>query len=108
MNRRVVVTGMGLVSPFGDDVDLSWRKLLDGESCITKVESVDLSDSKVKIGGEIKWEKIGGWFDPYKYIPKGSLNRCSRSILYGIAASPIALLPAAQADTTAKLGPWQL
>ena len=59
--RRVVVTGMGLISPLGNSVQESWSNCINGSSGISK-NIVDLEDIPVKVGGRIKN------FDPTKYI----------------------------------------
>lgn len=86
-----MVTGMGSVSPFGCDVDESWGKLLDGRSCASLVESVNLDGLNVKIGGEVKWKKDGGWFDPAFYMNPRDVNRTSRFVVYGLVAADIAM-----------------
>ncbi|KAG6399410.1 hypothetical protein SASPL_140891 [Salvia splendens] len=52
--KRIVITGMGLVSVFGSDIDLYYNKLLDGESGITLIDRFDTSDFTVKIAGQIR------------------------------------------------------
>jgi len=52
--RRVVITGMGTVNPLGNNVEESWRNLLDGKSGIKKITSFDPNDSKCQIAGEVK------------------------------------------------------
>ena len=93
MNRRVVITGTSSVSPFGIGLDTSWSKLIAGESCISEVESVDLSDCRSKIGGEIKWSNFpnGGWFDPSVYLSPKSISRAGKFITYGVIASRLAM-----------------
>src|SRR5574344_609263 len=52
--RRVVVTGMGIVSPFGLGVKLFWDSLKAGKSGITKIESIPLEGQSVTVAGEVK------------------------------------------------------
>ena len=52
--RRVVVTGMGLVSPLGNDVETSFKHMIEGKNGIDFITLCDVSDSKVKIAGEVK------------------------------------------------------
>ena len=52
--RRVVVTGLGAISPLGNDVETNWRKAADGISGIGWITRFDVSDLPVKIGGEVK------------------------------------------------------
>ena len=49
--RRVVVTGMGMLSPVGGNLDESWKNLLAGKSGISKIEHFDTTDFSVKIAG---------------------------------------------------------
>ncbi|HFQ14778.1 MAG TPA: beta-ketoacyl-ACP synthase II, partial [Rhodobacteraceae bacterium] len=51
--RRVVVTGLGLLTPLGCGVEHVWRRLLAGDSGINRIESFDVSDITAKIGGQI-------------------------------------------------------
>jgi 3-oxoacyl-[acyl-carrier-protein] synthase II len=68
MNRRVLVTGLGIVTSLGQEVETFWRRLLAGESGISRIERFDTSAFTVKIGGEIKD------FDPAKYIDRRDLR----------------------------------
>ena len=54
--RRVVVTGMGMLSPVGGNLDESWKNLLAGKSGISKIEHFDTTDFSVKIAGLVKEE----------------------------------------------------
>ncbi|MCK5274819.1 MAG: hypothetical protein KAR37_09250 [Alphaproteobacteria bacterium] len=51
--KRVVVTGIGLVTPLGSGVDHVWNRLINGESGISAIKSFDVSDLPAKIGGEV-------------------------------------------------------
>jgi 3-oxoacyl-[acyl-carrier-protein] synthase II len=52
--KRVVVTGMGVVSPIGNDVSMFWNHLIEGKSGISKIDHFDVSNSKTKIAGTVK------------------------------------------------------
>ncbi|MCO7225887.1 beta-ketoacyl-ACP synthase II [Pleionea sp. CnH1-48] len=54
MNRRVVITGMGLLSPLGEGVSVNWEALLEGRSGISNISKFDTSEFPIKIAGEIK------------------------------------------------------
>ena len=52
--RRVVVTGLGLVTPLGGDVETTWANLIAGKSGIAPITRFDVTDQKAKIAGEVK------------------------------------------------------
>ena len=52
--RRVVVTGLGVVSPIGNDVDTFWRRLVAGESGVGYITRFDTTDYKVRIAAEVQ------------------------------------------------------
>ena len=85
MNRRTVVTGMGVISPVGHDVDTFWNALLNGESGVGPVTRFDVSSYTTRIAAEVKD------FDGSKYIDKKELRRMDLSEQYAIAASEQAL-----------------
>lgn len=83
--RRVVVTGLGLVSPVGNDVASAWSNLLEGRSGIDRVTRFDASAFRVQIAGEVKN------FNVDDYIQSKEARRMDVFIHYGIAASVQAL-----------------
>ena len=87
--RRVVVTGLGVISPLGNDVDTFWRRLVAGESGVAEITRFDTSDQKVHIAGEVKD------FDPEQYIEKRNVRRLDLFSRYAVAAAKMA---AADAD----------
>ena len=62
--RRVVITGLGAVSPFGVGVDKFWHSLVEGKSGITTSELIDVSKHVVKISGEVKNFNAEDYLDP--------------------------------------------
>ena len=62
--RRVVVTGLGIVSPLGRGVEHNWKSLLAGKSGIRKIEGVDLKDIPVTIAGQVPWGTGENEFNP--------------------------------------------
>jgi 3-oxoacyl-[acyl-carrier-protein] synthase II len=79
--RRIVVTGLGLVTPVGNTVDESWRQILAGQSGIDKVTRFDPSPLSVQFAGEVKGFKIED------YIPAKEARHMDAFIHYGIAAA---------------------
>jgi len=78
--RRVVVTGLGLVSPVGNDVESSWEAMKSGKSGISTLTQIDTSDFTTHFGGSIKD------FDCDRYIPSKDARRMDVFMHYGIAA----------------------
>ena len=76
MSRRVVVTGLGVTSPVGNDIDSFWKSLCSGNSGIDKVTSFDTSDYPTKIAGEVKN------IDFSQYVDAKEVKRTDRVILW--------------------------
>ena len=83
--RRVVVTGLGLVSPVGLDVKTSWENILAGKSGIRPIEHFDVSDFSVRFGGSV-WG-----FDVSKVMSPKEARKMDPFIHYGIAAAKEAI-----------------
>jgi 3-oxoacyl-[acyl-carrier-protein] synthase II len=83
--RRVAVTGVGLVSPLGNDTSATWQGLLEGRSGVGPVTRFDASAYPSRIAGEIKD------FEPTLYLEKKEVKKCDFFIQYAIAASQLAL-----------------
>jgi 3-oxoacyl-[acyl-carrier-protein] synthase II len=79
--RRVVVTGLGVVSPLGCDVDQMWRALVAGESGVGEITRFDHSDQRVHIAAEVKG------FDPEDYIEKRTVRRLDLFSRYAVGAA---------------------
>ncbi len=90
--RRVVVTGMGLVSPFGAGVDHSWKELLSGRSACTRITRFDVSDYAAKIAHSVpRGDGSNGTFNPESVLEPKELRKITDFIVYGIAAADEAL-----------------
>ncbi|WP_373084420.1 beta-ketoacyl-ACP synthase II [Zhongshania sp.] len=83
--RRVVVTGMGIISPLGNSVAETWRNILAGKSGIGAIERFDVSEFATRIGGAIKN------FDINDYMSAKEAKRFDPFIHYGVAAAEQAL-----------------
>jgi len=81
IKRRVVVTGLGVISPIGNSVEEFWNNLKEGVSGIDKLTRFDASEFSTKIAGEVKN------FDPLKYIDKKESRRLDLTEQYAIATS---------------------
>ena len=77
--RRVVVTGMGLISPLGNSVNESWSNCIKGCSGISE-NVVDVADMPIKVGGRIRD------FDPAQYIDSKDIRRLDTFVQYGVSA----------------------
>lgn len=78
--RRVVITGLGALSPVGNNVDDCWANIIDGKSGIGPIERFDVSDFPVRISGSLKG------FNVTDYIPEKDARKMDVFIHYGIAA----------------------
>jgi len=84
-NRRVVVTGIGLVSPLGIGTDVNWRALMAGQSGIGRITHFDPSAFASQIAGEVKG------FDPLQFVEKKDVKKMDVFIQYAIAAAQFAM-----------------
>jgi 3-oxoacyl-[acyl-carrier-protein] synthase II len=84
-NRRVVVTGLGVVSSVGFGKDEFWKSIINGKSGISKVDSFDTNEFRCHYAGEIKN------FDPQDFIPRRKVQFLGRTSQLAIAASSLAL-----------------
>ena len=78
---RVVVTGLGVISPLANDVDTFWRRLVAGDSGVGEITRFDHTDFKVHIAAEVKD------FDPEDYIDKRKVRRLDLFSRYAVAAA---------------------
>lgn len=81
MSRRVVVTGLGVTSPVGNDIDTFWNALCSGKCGIDKVTNFDVTDYPTKIAGEVKNIDFSQYVDPKE------VKRTDRVILLGLVAA---------------------
>jgi len=98
MMRRVVVTGLGLVTPLGGDVETSWQNLIAGKSGIAAITRFDTSDQKAKIAGEVKPKDHPMGFDPDKRVDHKVQRQVDPFIVYAIDAAGQALEDAGLAE----------
>ena len=86
MSRRVVVTGVGLVSALGTGTEVSWKNLLAGKSGVARITHFDPADYASSIAAEVKD------FDPLKFIEKKELKKMGLFIQFGLAAAEFAMV----------------
>ena len=85
MARRVVVTGLGLITPVGNSVETTWSALMSGRNGVDFIKKFDTEKFSVKFAAEVKD------FDPLKYIAKKEARKMGAFIHYAIAASTEAM-----------------
>ncbi len=85
MNRRVVITGLGLVTPVGIGVEQTWKSLSAGQSGIAEITRFDTTDYQTKIAAEVKD------FNPEDFMPKKDAKRVEPFIAFALAATRMAI-----------------
>lgn len=98
MNRRVVVTGVGLVSPLGIGTSATWEALCEGRSGIGPITKFDASDYAARIAGEVHG------FDPLAFVARKDVKKMDVFIQYAIAAADFARADAGL-EVTPELAP---
>ncbi len=91
MNRRVVITGMGLVTPLGVGVDHVWKRLLAGESGISTITKFETSDLKARIAGQVPRGTSVGEFNPDNYIEPKEQKKMDDFIHFAMGAADEAI-----------------
>ncbi len=87
MMRRVVITGMGVVTPLACDMENSWQRLINAQSGIAAIKSFDVSDLPAKIAGQIEEGEGKGQFKPDNFLNAKERRRMDDFIVYGLAAA---------------------
>ena len=86
--RRVVVTGLGIISPLGVGVENVWRQILAGRSGISGIQSFDVSDLPAKIAGQVpRGDTASGSFNADDYVPPKEQKKMDMFIVFAIAAA---------------------
>ncbi len=85
MMRRIVITGMGVISPLGNDVDTVWNNLINGISGITDIDTIDVSDIKTKVAGIVRD------FDAEERWGRKEARKLDRFCQFALAAAEQAL-----------------
>ncbi len=92
-SRRVVITGMGIVSPVGNDLETAWQKVVGGQSGIGPITDFDVSEFSTRFGGSIRD------FDASQYVPAKELKKMDPFMHFGIAAASQAIAHAGLPDS---------
>jgi len=85
MKKRVVITGMGVISPIGSGLEVFWENVKKGKCGISEIEAFDTTDYTVKIAAEVKD------FDPKEYMEKKEAKRQDRYCQFAVAAAELAV-----------------
>ena len=85
MTRRVVITGLGCVTPVGNDVPSTWDSLVSGRTGIGRITRFDPAPYETQIAGEVKG------FDPLKYMDRKDVRRTDRFTQLGVAGASQAI-----------------
>lgn len=88
MRKRVVVTGLGAITPLGNDVSTTWNGLISGRSGIDRITLFDPSSLAVQIDAEVKG------FDPLDYVDRKDARRMDRNVQFAVAAAKQAVADA--------------
>src|SRR5215813_6748488 len=83
--RRVVVTGMGALTPLGNDVESFWQGCVDGRSGLDWITLMDSTNYPVKVDGEVRG------FDPQDYMDRKEARRMARFSQFSVAAARMAI-----------------
>ncbi|ADU31129.1 3-oxoacyl-(acyl-carrier-protein) synthase 2 [Evansella cellulosilytica DSM 2522] len=89
MKKRVVITGIGAVTPLGNDIETTWEHIKNGQSGIAPITGINTDQFNVKVAGQVKG------FDPKEYIDFKEARRMARFTHFAIAASKMAVRDAA-------------
>ena len=86
--RRVVVTGMGLVTPLGIGLEQVWRRLIAGESGIRAIQSFDVSDLPSRIAAQVpRGDRASGLYNADDWVPQKDQRRMDEFIVFAMAAA---------------------
>ena len=98
--RRVVVTGMGLVTPLACGVNLTWNRLIEGKSGVGLIKSFDASELSSRIAGEVPRDPdLDGSFNVDSFLTDKEKRRMDTFIQYGLVAANLAISDAGWSPT---------
>jgi len=85
--KRVVITGMGIVSPVGTGVEYAWKNIIAGQSGVRKIDEFDVSDLASQIGGMPVRGTDAGQYNPDVAVDPRDQRKMDKAILYGVVAA---------------------
>ena len=89
--RRVVITGLGLVSPLGTGHEIAWERLTAGHNAARRVVEFDVSDLSCQIACQIPKNGVAGGFDPNEWMEPKEQRKVDDFIIYAMSAATQAL-----------------
>lgn len=89
--RRVVITGMGIVSPVGTGIEHAWKNILDGKSGVRKIDTFDASDCASQIAGLPVCGTEPGQYNPDSVVEPRDQRKMDKGIVYGVVAADEAI-----------------
>jgi 3-oxoacyl-[acyl-carrier-protein] synthase II len=101
--KRVVITGIGIVSPFGMGTSTMWKGVTAGKSVIRNITKFDITEYSCKIAGEVPNAGEPNGFNPDDWIDKKEQKKMGRFIQYGMAASQEAIIHAGLTDASDEM-----
>ncbi len=104
--RRVVITGMGIVSPVGTGVEHAWKNILAGNSGVRKIDIFDASEMASQIAGVPVAGTDAGQYNPEAVIEPRDLRKMDKTIAYGVVAADEAMKDAGLADYDGDKERW--
>ena len=85
--RRVVITGMGIVSPVGTGIEYAWKNIVNGKSGVRKIDTFDASDLASQIAGLPVAGTGAGEFNPDAIVDPRDQRKMDKSIVYAMVAA---------------------
>src|SRR5574344_1465745 len=104
MTRRVVITGMGIVSPVGTGVEFAWKNIIAGKSGIKKITEIDVSDMPSQIGGMPTLGKGDGECDFDLIAEPKEQRKLDKSTMYAMVAADQAVKDAGELGDPERVG----
>ena len=98
--RRVVITGMGIVSPVGTGIEHAWKNILEGKSGVRKIDTFDASDCASQIAGLPVCGTEPGQYNPDSVVEPRDQRKMDKGIVYGVVAADEAMRDAGLIDYT--------